>query len=173
MEINYDAADFFGFRNVPFHQHLGLEFARRDGSVVVTLPAAAAMTAGGRQSPAAAYTVAEVSAALTACDTLAAIAPEFDPDLKPVVLARTGRFRQCTELRGRIESRTSFAGDPAAIIGRLAAVHKAMVPIDVSIVDEDETEVARARIDFYVRMMTETRLHAMTAAVETRTGGMG
>ncbi|HEX5146282.1 MAG TPA: hypothetical protein VFV85_04610, partial [Conexibacter sp.] len=110
-------------------------------------------------------------AALTACDTLAAIAPDFDPDLKPVVLARSGRFRERAAARGRLESRTRFAADPQATIERLAARSKAMVPIEVRILDGGGTEVADGRIDFYVRMMTESRLRAMTAAVEHETGG--
>lgn len=171
LQITYDPDDFFGFRGVPFHQHLGLEFERRDGAVVVALPASAAIAPEGRQSPAAAYAVGEVSAALTACDTLAAIAPEFDPELRPVVLARGARFRPCGPLRGRLESRTRFAGDPARIIERLAAVRKAAVPIDVSILAEDGTLAAEGRFDFYVRMMIESRLRAMTAAVGLETGG--
>lgn len=170
--IEYDAAGFFGFPDVAFHRHLGLEFARRDGAVVVALPGRPELAdPAGEQSIAAAYAVAEVSAALTACDTLAAIAPEFDPDLLPVVLARGGRFRQCAPAYGRLESRTRFADDPRATIERLAARNKAMVPIDVRILDGSGTTVAEGRIDFYVRMMTQARLRAMTAAVETQTEG--
>lgn len=170
--ISYDAAAFFGFPDVAFHRHLGLAFERRDGAVVVALPEDAALAgADGAQSIAAAYAVAEVSAALTACDTLAAIAPAFDPELRPVVLARSARFRQCAPARGRLESRTRFADDPQETIERLAARNKASVPIAVEILADGETQVAEGRFDFYVRMMTESRLRAMTAAVETQTEG--
>jgi hypothetical protein len=171
MTVNYDPQDFFGFGDVPFHRHLGLAFERRDGATVVALPAAV-VDAGGEQATAAAYAVAEVSAALAACDTLAAIAPEFDPELRPVMLARVGRFRTLAPLRGRLESRTRFAGDAVEAIRRLAATNKAAVPIDVQILDGDGAPVAEARIDFYIRMMTERRLAAMTAAVERQTGGV-
>jgi hypothetical protein len=166
--ISYDAGAFFAFPDVPFHQHLGLEFSRHDGAVVVALPEDAALLDGaGEQSVAAAYAVAEVAAALTACDTLAALAPAFDPELRPVVLARVGRLRERAPARGRLESRTRFVDDPVVTIGRLAARNKATVPIEVQILGGDGATVAEGRIDFYVRMMTESRLRAMTAAVET------
>jgi hypothetical protein len=83
------------------------------------------------------------------------------------VLARVGRLRERAPARGRLESRTRFVDDPVVTIGRLAARNKATVPIEVQILGGDGATVAEGRIDFYVRMMTESRLRAMTAAVET------
>jgi acyl-coenzyme A thioesterase PaaI-like protein len=173
--INYDPGDFFGFRNVPFHQHLGLAFERAeagDGAAVVALPAAPElMDAGGLHAPAAAYTIAEVASALAACDALAALAPEIGPELKPVMLARRARFAPCGPLRGRIEAHARFVGDAAETIERLQTVRKATVPLEVRILSGDGSLGAEGSFDFYVRMMAESRLQAMTAAVETQIGG--
>jgi acyl-coenzyme A thioesterase PaaI-like protein len=170
IHITYDRESFWGFRDVPFHQLMGIEFSRDpDGSAVVSLPASPEVVDGaGEQSVAAVYTVAEIASALRTCDELAAHADEELPDdVYPVMLAREVRFRTLAPPRGDIAARTRFVGDTDEVLQRLRTRRKGNVTIEVRITGDGDEPVGEAEIDFYVRIMSEERLLAMTAAAAT------
>jgi acyl-coenzyme A thioesterase PaaI-like protein len=169
IHINYDPEGYWGFPGVPFHQRMGIEFSRDpDGSSVVSLPATPeVLDENGEQSTAAIYTVAEIASALRTCDELAAEAKELPQDMYPVMLAREVRFKTMAPPRGEIAARTRFMGDPAEVMRRIEARRKGNVTIEVQITGEGGDQVGEAEIDFYVRIMSEERLLAMTAAATT------
>jgi hypothetical protein len=169
IHINYDPENFWGFPGVPFHQRMGIEFSRDpDGSSVVSLPGSAEVLDGdGEQSTAAVYTVAEIASALRTCDELAAEAEELPQDMYPVMLAREVRFRTLAPPRGGIAARTRFVGDSAEVVRKIEKRRKGNVTISVHITGDGGEPVGEAEIDFYVRVMSEERLLAMTAAATT------
>lgn len=169
IHISYEPENFWGFRDVPFHQLMGMRFSRDpDGSSVVSLPASPEVLDGdGEHSTAAIYSVAEIASALRTCDELAAEAKELPQDMYPVMLAREVRFEAKAPPRGEIAARTRFVGDSAAVVRRIETRRKGEVTISVRITGEGDEPVGEAEIDFYVRVMSEERLLAMTAAATT------
>jgi acyl-coenzyme A thioesterase PaaI-like protein len=166
IHINYDPEGFWGFPDVPFHQQMGITFTRDpDGSSVVGLPENPELVgAGGEQSSAAVYSIAEIASALRTCDELAAEAKELPQDMYPVMLARDVRFRFTGPARGDIAAHTRFVGDRSVVMRKIEKRRKGNVTIAVEVSGGDGQTVAEAQFDFYVRVMSEERLLAMTAA---------
>lgn len=155
---------FYGFRDVPFHVHLGMRFERPDpaGAAVVTLPAGGPLlNPDGIQSPAAAYTVGEVASGISVCDALALHGGSEDTTLVPLVLTRRTSFTPGEEVRGELRSRARFAEDVEAAIGRLRAARKANVEVACEILAGDEAVAGAMRVYFYVRMMSLSRLESI------------
>jgi acyl-coenzyme A thioesterase PaaI-like protein len=166
IRITLDPATFWGFLDVPFHQLMGVRFSRgEDGFSVVSLPPSPE-TVGpdGEQSGAALYTVAEISSALRACEDLAEETEKLAAGSYPVLLARELRFRQLAPAYGEVSARAQFVGDSAEVLERLTTKRKANATLAVRIEAEGGEQVAEAETDFYLRIMTEDRLLAMTGA---------
>jgi acyl-coenzyme A thioesterase PaaI-like protein len=155
--------DFYGFREVPFHVHLGMRFERPDpdGPAVVTLPAQRHLLGhDGRQSTAAAYTVGEVAAGIAVCDALLLHATP-DAALMPLVLTRRAEFTPGPRPRGDIRSRASFAGDAAAAADGLRRSRKAKVAVECALSADGDEPAGHVTVHFYVRLMDPRRLEAM------------
>lgn len=157
--------DFYGFREVPFHVHLGMRFerVRPGGPAVVTLPAdRRLLDSDGRHSPAAVYAVGEVASGISVCDALALHGAGAKTTLMPLVLTRRTVFDPGPAPRGAIRSSSRFVGDTAAAAERLRGSRKVNVEVECTMRGEDEAEVAgRVHVYFYVRMMELARLEAM------------
>jgi acyl-coenzyme A thioesterase PaaI-like protein len=166
IHISYDREGFWGFPDVPFHQQMGIEFEREpDGSAVVSLPHEAELVdEREEQSPAALYSVAEIASALRVCDELSVHEDELPAGYYPVMLAREVRFRSVAPARSAIAARTRLIDSRDQFVEKLRTRRKSMVRIAASVTDAEGAGVADAEFDFYVRIMSEERLLAMTAA---------
>ena len=166
IRITLDPETFWGFLDVPFHQLMGIRFARaEDGRSVVSLPPEPEVVdEHGEHSAAALYSIAEISSALRACEDLAADTKKLAAGSYPVLLARELRFRQLAPAHGEISARAEFAVDSAEVIERLATRRKANATLKVRIESDVDGLVGEAETDFYLRIMTEERLLAMTDA---------
>jgi hypothetical protein len=164
--VSLDRADYFGFREVPFHRHLGVRFWRESEHEppLVGLPAAMACGAGATHSPAAVYTIAEIASALAASDTLAGEVSEFSDALIPVMLATGASFTVLRDARGDIFARAALQEDPAATVERLRIARKVRIRILTRVFDNDAGEegaVGELELRFYIRLMDERRLQAI------------
>ena len=170
IRITLDPETFWGFLDVPFHQLMGIRFSRAgDGLSVVSLPAAPEVVdENGEHSGAALYSIAEIASALRACEDLAADTERLAAGSYPVLLARELRFRQLGPARGEIRARADFAGDSAEVIERLTTRRKANATLTVRIESDADGLVAEAETDFYLRIMSEERLLAMTDAAAAK-----
>jgi hypothetical protein len=157
--------DFYGFRDVPFHVHLGMRFQRPDpeGAAVVTLPPAPGLlNPDGTQSPAAVYTVGEVASGISVCDALALHGAGEDTTLVPLVLTRrTGFDAAGSPPRGELRSRARFAEDAEAATERLRTGRKANLEVECQVLTEDDGVAGNLRVYFYVRLMSLSRLEAI------------
>ncbi len=181
--VSMDRENFFGFAEVPFHQHLGVRFWRESERMppLVGLPADSACGEGGRHSPGAIYTIAEIASALAASDTLAGEVSEFSASMIPVMLATGASFRLVRDAHGDILARAALREDPVATVQRLRIARKVRITILTRVFDErtEDTEaVAELELRFYIRLMDERRLEAIkqtaldAAGTSTkRTGG--
>ena len=166
IHINFDRDGFWGFPDVPFHQQMGIEFAREDdGAPDVSLPHDPDLVSeDGEQSPAALYSIAEIASALRVCDELGADAKDLPEGMYPVMLAREVSFRCVAPAFGDIAAHTRLLDDRDELVAKIKARRKGMVRIAVQVADGDRQTAAEAQFDFYVRVMSEERLLAMTAA---------
>jgi hypothetical protein len=156
--------DFYGFREVPFHVHLGMTFERPDpsGPAVVTLPAQPhLLDRRGAHSPAAAYTVGEVASGISVCDALALHGAGADTDLMPLVLTKRTVFRPATSARGDLRSRARFVGESGEAAERLRSSRKVSVEVACTVLGEGEQLAGEVHVYFYVRLMQLSRLEAM------------
>ncbi|HXR61558.1 MAG TPA: hypothetical protein VN732_09545 [Solirubrobacterales bacterium] len=158
--------DFYGFRDVPFHVHLGMRFERPDpnGDAIVTLPPAPELlNRDGTQSPAAVYTVGEVASGISLCDALALYGGGGDDEeLVPLVLTRRTEFAPApAAARGDLRSRARFAEDADAATERLRTGRKANVEVECDILAADDEVVGTLRVYFYVRLMSLSRLESI------------
>lgn len=158
--------DFYGFRDVPFHVHLGMRFERPDpeGDAVVTLPPAPRLlNPDGTQSPAAVYTVGEVASGISLCDGLALHGGgDDDGELVPLVLTRRTEFAPAAAAaRGDLRSRARFAEDADAATARLRTGRKANVEVACEILAADDEVVGNLHVYFYVRLMSLSRLESI------------
>jgi len=166
INVNYNRDDFYGFADVAFHRHLGLEISRPspEAPAVVAMPVSDELTfADGRQSDAAAYTVAEITSALAACDLLESNAPSIPEETVPLMLTTQATFRQRRPATGKLEAHARVEADGREVMRRLETVGKVKVPIDAEVLGEDGELVGEARFTFYFRLMQMSRLRAMTA----------
>lgn len=166
IHIHLDQETFWGFLDVPFHQQMGITFRREDdGTAVVGLPHDPELVdEDGEQSPAALYSIAEIASALRVCDEMADEAKYLPEGMYPVMLARNVRFQCLAPARGAIEAHTRLLGDRDELVTKIKTKRKGMVEIAVGVSDDEGSKAAEARFDFYVRVMSEERLLAMTAA---------
>jgi acyl-coenzyme A thioesterase PaaI-like protein len=150
IHIHLDQETFWGFLDVPFHQQMGITFRREDdGTAVVGLPHDPELVnEDGEQSPAALYSIAEIASALRVCDEMADEAKYLPEGMYPVMLARN----------------VQLLGDRDELVTKIKTKRKGMVEIAVGVSDDEGSKAAEARFDFYVRVMSEERLLAMTAA---------
>jgi hypothetical protein len=156
--------DFYGFRDVPYHVHLGMRFERPDpaGAAVVALPPAASLlTPGGAHSPAAVFTVGEVASGISVCDILALHGAGEDTELVPLVLTRRTSFEPGAEVAGELRSRARFDDDAERAAERLRSARKANVEVGCEILGEGGAGAGRMRVYFYVRMMSLSRLETI------------
>jgi hypothetical protein len=156
--------DFYGFRDVPFHIHLGMRFERPEpaGPAVVTLPGGdSVLGAEGAHSPAAVYTVAEVASGISVCDALALYGAGEDTTLVPLVLTRHTSFEPRADVGGELHSRARLAEDPEAATGRLRATRKASIEVECDVLGEDDTLAGRLGARFYLRMMSLSLLESI------------
>jgi hypothetical protein len=156
--------DFYGFREVPFHVHLGMRFerARPGGPAVVALPAEPRLLDRvGRHSPAAVYLVGEVASGISVCDALALHGAGAETTLMPLVLTRRTVFTPGPAPCGEIRSSARFVGDSAAAAERLRGSRKVNVEIECAMRGQEGDVAGRVHVHFYVRMMELARLEAM------------
>lgn len=156
--------DFYGFREVPFHVHLGMTFERPDptGPALVTLPAQPhLLDADGLHSPAAIYTVGEVASGISICDALMLHAADAGTTLMPLVLTRRAVFTPVAVTGGDIRSRAVFVGDVPAATERLRRSRKVNVEVECALLGAGDGLVGRVHVYFYVRLMELRRLEAM------------
>jgi len=149
--------DFYGFRDVPFHVHLGMRFERPDpeGAAVVTLPAGNSLRGpDGAQSPAAVYTVGEVASGISVCDALALHGAGENTTLVPLVLTRSTTFEPREDVSGALRSRARPAGDAKAATERLRSARKVSLAVKCEVLGEDDTPAGDISVDFYIRMMS-------------------
>ena len=157
-------ADFYGFPAIPFHVHLGMTFERPDpdGPAVLTVPARPEIVdAHGLQSPAAVYTVAEVSCGVAAADALLLHQTMGGSETTALVLTRRIKFWRKGPARGAIHSDTWVAGDADAALERLLRVRKVDVETWSHVYDEHGALACEMQAFFYARLMHRDRLRAM------------
>jgi hypothetical protein len=160
--------DFYGFREVPFHIHLGMRFERPEpgGRAIVTLPASADICdADGLHSPAAVYTVGEVATGIEVCDALLLHAAEAETTLMPLVLTTISRFWQRGPARGDIHAETEFVGDTGAEAQKLRENRKTKVETRARLYGDGSTLAGEMQVFFYVRLMELSRLEAMAGTL--------
>jgi hypothetical protein len=156
--------DFYGFRDVPFHVHLGMRFERPDpaGPAVVTLPAQShLLEPDGRQSMAAVYAVGEVASGISVCDALLLHAAEAESALMPLVLTKRAVFTPMARPYGDVRSRTACVGDASAAAEKLRASRKVKVEVEGELLGDGDEVAGRIHVYFYVRLMELSRLEAM------------
>lgn len=166
--------DFYGFPEVPLHIHLGMSFTRLrpEGPAVVGLPASPLFTGpGGRQSATAVYTVGEVAAGIAVCDALVLHVAEAETDMVPLVLTQETSFKPGAAALGELRSETSFVGDSGQAVERLKTSRKVKVKTEARVYVGDGQLAGELLVQFYVRLMTRSRLEAMAGALTPRMAG--
>jgi len=156
--------DFYGFVDMPFHQHLGVRFTRPDPyepAIVGLPPRPDLLGRDGEQSPAAVYTVAEIAAAMAACDAIVPHAPDIMATMKPAMLTVGASFEALRPAYGELTADARVRGDGARAVERLRTAKKVKMDIDIEVSGDDGEPVGRATVHFYVRLMDESRLRAI------------
>jgi hypothetical protein len=159
-------ARFYDFPTIPLHMHLGITFEREDpdGPAICTLPANPDfLWPEGPHSEAAIYTIGEVSGGVAVSDAVVPVAAQMGK--RPVILTKKATFKTLGQARGSMTGICEVHGDYEAAKERMAKRFKADVAIAVKIMDEQGTQVGESILYYYVRLMDESRLAAMSAGM--------
>jgi hypothetical protein len=169
---DYTREEFFGFMEIPFHQYLGLEIFRPDEKSTshICMPAKAErMFEGEVPSPAAVYTLLEMTAAMTAADLLDEHAPSVDREgMNMVVITTHLEFRYLRDGRGKITSRGRLLTDIEEAGKQMQARRRCKMVAATEVLDEDGNVLGEAEVHLYFRLM---RVSGLVRAVAGGAGG--
>ena len=132
---------------VPYNDHLGLEILEvAAGRGVVRLPDGEHLRNHvGSQHAGALFSAAEAASGAAFVGAFAERMGEIRP------LARAASIEYLKIAHGPITANASLEVDAAELLARLDADGKVQFPVEVTLADEQGTEVARMTVDWHVR----------------------
>ena len=132
---------------IPFNKHIGLDVAEvADGSAVVRLPQSdALLNHVGSQHAGALFAAGEAASGGAFVGAFA----EHMAGLTP--LARAASISYLKVAKGPITARATLGADKSELLAKLDADGRVEFPVEVSLRDESDVEVARMTVDWHVR----------------------
>lgn len=157
---DFTREEFYGFMEIPFHRYLELEPFRPDEKATthICMPAESErMFEGDVPSPAAVYTLLEMTAAMVAADLLDEHSPDVSREgMHMVVITTHLDFRYLRDGRGKITARGHLVSDLEEAGRQMEARRKCKMVAATEVIDEDGNVLGEADVHLYFRLMRTT-----------------